>query len=248
MKIGIIGTGHIGKTLVIRLSEAGHQVKVANSRGPQSIEADLLINGAQPATTEEAIADADVVILSIPLMRIPDIAPLIRNLPAETTVVDTSNYYPHRDDRIESIDEGQVESLWVTEALGRPVVKAWNAIGSHSFAAKSSPVNSVDRIAIPVAADNEEHKEIGMMLVQQTGFDAKYSGTLAESWRQQPGSPSYCTDLTYEELGPALTTAEKNRLPKRRDIAIEAILERMGDSKTNPSADYLVSLNRVLFM
>lgn len=82
MKIGIIGTGHIGKTLVIRLSEAGHQVKVANSRGPQSIEADLLINGAQPATTEEAIADADVVILSIPLMRIPDIAPLIRNLPA----------------------------------------------------------------------------------------------------------------------------------------------------------------------
>ena len=137
MKIGIIGTGHIGKTLVIRLSEAGHQVKVANSRGPQSIEADLLINGAQPATTEEAVADADVVILSIPLMRIPDIAPLIRKLPAKTIVVDTSNYYPLRDDRIESIDEGQVESLWVTEILGRSVVKAWNAIGSHSFAEKS---------------------------------------------------------------------------------------------------------------
>ena len=248
MKIGIIGTGHIGKTLVIRLSEAGHQVKVANSRGPESIEADLLINGAQPATTEDAIADVDIVILSIPLIKIPDIVPLIRKLPANTVVVDTSNYYPHRDDRIESIDEGQVESLWVTEVLGRPVVKAWNAIGSHSFATKSSPVNSADRIAIPVAADNEEHKEIGMMLVQQTGFDAKYSGTLVESWRQQPGSPSYCTDLTYEELGPALATAEKNRLPKRRDIAIEAILERMGDSKTNPDADYLVSLNRILFM
>jgi len=248
MKIGIIGTGHIGKTLVIRLSESGHHVKVANSRGPESIEADLLINGAQPATTEDTLADADVVILSIPLARIPDIAPLIRKLPAKTTVVDTSNYYPHRDDRIESIDDGQVESLWVTEVLGRPVVKAWNAIGSHSFAGKSSPVNSVNRIAIPVAADNEEHKEIGMMLVQQTGFDAKYSGTLAESWRQQPGSPSYCTDLTYDELGTALSRAEKNRLPKRRDIAIEAISERIGDSKINPEADYLVRLNRILFM
>lgn len=248
MKIGIIGTGHIGKTLVIRLSEAGHQVKVANSRGPESIEADLLIHGAQPATTEDAITDAEVVILSIPLVRIPDIAPLIKKLPVNTIVVDTSNYYPHRDGRIKNIDEGQVESLWVTEVLGRPVVKAWNAIGSHSFAAKSSSANSVDRIAIPVAADNEEHKEIGMMLVQQTGFDAKYSGTLAESWRQQPGSPSYCTDLTYNELGPALAKAEKNRLPKRRDIAIEVILERMGDSKTNPDADYLVSLNRILFM
>ena len=77
MKIGILGTGHIGKTLVKQLSAAGHDVKVANSRGPETIEADLLSGGAQAVTTQEAVRDVEVVILSIPLNRIPQIAPLI---------------------------------------------------------------------------------------------------------------------------------------------------------------------------
>jgi predicted dinucleotide-binding enzyme len=77
MKIGIIGTGHIGKTLVQKLSAAGHDVKVANSRGPDSIEADVLANGGRAVTAADAVVDVDVVILSIPLSRIPEISPLI---------------------------------------------------------------------------------------------------------------------------------------------------------------------------
>src|SRR5438552_12142708 len=104
MKIGILGVGHIGKTLALKLSAAGHDVKVANSRGPETIEADALATGARAVTTAEALQDVDVAILSIPLNRLPAIAPLVAKLPAETVVMDTSNYYPQRDDKIEAIE------------------------------------------------------------------------------------------------------------------------------------------------
>ncbi len=248
MKIGILGVGHIGKTLTQRLSAAGHDVKVANSRGPHTIEADALSSGGRAVTAAEAVADVDVVILSIPLIRLPQVAALIAAVPADTAVIDTSNYYPARDGRIEAVDAGQAESLWVTEQLGRPIAKAWNAIGSHSFAAKDRPAGSPGRIAIPVAADRDQDRQAAMALVEDTGFDAFDAGTLADSWRQQPGAPCYCTDLTREEMPDALTAAEAERLPRRRDLAVAAIQERVGDATTNPDAEYGVRLNRVLFM
>ena len=248
MNIGILGTGHIGKTLSRKLSAAGHDVKVANSRGPETIEADVLAFGARAVSTAQAVEDVDVVILSIPLNRLPSIAPPIANLPAETVVIDTSNYYPGRDSRIDAIEAGQVESLWVVEQLGRPIVKAWNSIGSDSFAKKGKPAGSPDRIALPVAADRETDRLVGMALVEDTGFDAFDAGTLAESWRQQPGAPGYCTDLTAEELPAALASAEAARLPKRRDLAVAAIIERVGNSTTNPDAEYGVRLSRALYM
>ncbi|HYG27607.1 MAG TPA: NAD(P)-binding domain-containing protein [Caulobacteraceae bacterium] len=248
MKIGILGTGHIGKTLVRKLSAAGHDVKVANSRGPDTIEPDVLASGGRAVTAEEAVVNVDVVILSIPLNRLPGIAPLIASVPAETVVIDTSNYYPARDGRIEAIEDGQVESLWVAEQLGRPIVKAWNAIGSDSFARKGKPAGSPDRIAIPVAADIDKDRKVGMVLVEDTGFDAFDAGTLADSWRQQPAAPCYCTDLTREEMPAAHAAAERVRLPKRRDLAVAAIVERVGDGTTNPDAEYLVRLNRALYM
>jgi 8-hydroxy-5-deazaflavin:NADPH oxidoreductase len=223
-------------------------VKVANSRGPDTIEPDVLASGGRAATAAEAVADVDVVILSIPLNRLPGIAPLIAAVPADTVIIDTSNYYPARDGRIEAIEAGQVESLWVSEELGRPVVKAWNAIGSDSFARKGKPAGSPDRIAIPVAADADRDRKVGMALVEDTGFDAFDAGTLAGSWRQQPGAPCYCTDLTREEMPAAHAAAERARLPKRRDLAVVAIQERVGDAGTNPDAEYLVRLNRALYM
>ena len=248
MKIGILGTGHIGKTLVQKLSAAGHDVKVANSRGPETIEADVLAYGGRAVTAAEAVEGVDVVILSIPLNRLPGIAPLISGVPAETVVIDTSNYYPQRDGTIEAIEAGQVESLWVSEQLGRPIAKAWNAIGSDSFARKGKPAGSPGRIAIPVAADSKRDRKVAMALVEDTGLDAVDAGTLDESWRQQPGAPGYCTDLTREEMPAALAAAERARLPKRRDLVVAAIQERVGDATTNPDAEYGVRLNRALCM
>src|SRR3954470_1301010 len=248
MKIGILGVGHIGKTLALKLSAAGHDVKVANSRGPETIEADVLASGAHAVSSAEAVQEADVVILSIPLNRLPGVAPLVANLPAETVVIDTSNYYPFRDDKIDAIEAGQVESLWVAEQLGRPVVKAWNSIGSDSFARKGTASGSPGRIALSVAADREADRKAGMQLVEDTGFDACDAGPLAEAGRQQPGAPCYCTDLTEEELPNALASAERARLPKRRDLSIAAIQERVGDGTTNPDSEYAVRLTRALFL
>ena len=132
----------------------------------------MLALGARAVSTAQAVEDVDVVILSIPLNRIPTIAPLIANLPAETVVIDTSNYYPHRDDKIDAIEAGQVESLWVAQQLGRPIAKAWNAIGSGSFATLGKPAGSPDRIALPVAADREKDRSVAMALVEDTGLDA----------------------------------------------------------------------------
>lgn len=248
MKIGILGVGHIGKTLARTLAAAGHAVKVANSRGPETIAAGVLATGARAVLAEQAIEDIDVLILSIPLNRIPATAALVARLPLEAVVIDTSNYYPARDTRVEPIEAGQVESIWVAEALRRPVVKAWNAIGSDSFARKGTAPGTPGRIAIPVAADRDADRKVGMALVEDTGFDAVDAGLLADSWRQQPGAPAYCTDLSREEMPAALAAAGRSRLPARRDLAVAAFVERLGDGTTNPDAEYGVRLSRALFM
>jgi predicted dinucleotide-binding enzyme len=161
-------------------------------------------------------------------------------------VIDTSNYYPLRDGHITELDEGQTESLWVSEHYGRPVVKAWNAITSQSFAEHASAPGTPDRIAIAVAGDDPAAKETAMSLVEATGFEAFDSGSLAESWRQQPGTPAYCTDRTAAELPAALTKADATRSPKRRDLAIAAVTER-GEAEGSVSAAYLVALNRAIY-
>jgi len=248
IQIAVLGTGYIGKTLSRKLSTAGYRVKVANSRGPETIGADVLETGAEAMDAASAIKDAQVVILSIPMARLANIAPLIRSLPQSVILADTSNYYPHRDGMIDTFSDGQVESLWVAHLLNRPVVKAWNAIGSDSLATKGSLEGTVGRISIPVAGDIEAHRRRVMELVSDTGFAPFDAGILDDSWRQQPGAPCYCTDLTYDEMGPALGATEQARLPARRDIAVTAIQERMGDNKTNPDARYIVRLHRAIFM
>lgn len=248
MKIGIVGAGNIGKTLSRTLSAAGHDVKVANSRGPETVDPVALSTGARAVDAVDAVRDVEVIILSMPFNRVPAFASTLSAAPADAVVIDTSNYYPHRDERIGAIDDGEVESVWLAEQIGRPIIKAWNAIGSASLADKGAPAGTTGRIAIPVAADDPDARALAMTLVDQTGFDGFDAGPLSESWRQQPGAPCYCTDLTSEQMGHALAAAEKDRLPKRRDISIAAIAERVGDGTTNPDSDYAVRLTRAIFM
>jgi len=125
LKVGILGTGNIGKTLARKLAAASHDVKVANSRGPETIDAETLATGAKRVTAAEVVQGVDVVILSTPPKALISIASLVTKLPDETVIMDTSNYHPFRDGRIAASDAGQAESLWVVEQLGRPIVKAW---------------------------------------------------------------------------------------------------------------------------
>lgn len=139
MKIGIIGTGHIGSTLARKLSAAGNSVKVANSRGPETIAPEVLSTGARAVSAAEAVTDTDVVILSIPLSRVPGIAPLIAGVAPDTVVVDTSNYYPGRDGKIPAIEDGMAESVWVAEQLGRPVVRLGTRSAPDPWPRTASP-------------------------------------------------------------------------------------------------------------
>lgn len=247
MKIGIIGAGHIGKTLLRKLSAAGHDVKVANSRGPETIDPDALSAGGRAVTASEAVRDVQVVILSVPFARNPDLAPLLSALSPETVVIDTSNYYPFRDGQITAIDGGQVESVWVAEHLNWPVAKAWNSIGADSLANKGQTAGGPDRIALPIAADRAADRAVAMALVEETGFAAVDAGDLADSWRQQPGAPCYCTNLTRDELVDGLATADASRSPKRRDLAIAVVMERIGGTPTAPDAEFSTRLNRAIF-
>jgi len=247
MKIGIIGSGYIGSTLTQKLSEAGHDVRIADARGKDHIPENLRNVGATIVDAKEVFRDVDVAILSIPLTFLPTIKDIVATVPANATLIDTSNYYPARDQKIEKIEQGKVESVWVRDLFGRNVVKTWNAMGSDSLARFGKPSGTEGRLALPVAGDDADHKQVAIRLLDQIGFDAVDSGSLADSWRHQPGAPAYCTDLTAGELQEALNTAEKPRLPARRDLAVAAIMERVGDGTTNPDAAFLVRLNRALY-
>ncbi|MCJ1674510.1 MULTISPECIES: NADPH-dependent F420 reductase [unclassified Rathayibacter] len=246
MKIGIIGAGMIGTTLAQRLGEAGHDVGIANSRGPSTISAAALSGGAKAVEARDAPLLADVLIVTVPISRIPDLAPLVRAAPAGAVIIDTGNYYPLRDGRIAELESGQVESLWVQEQLGRPVLKAWNAITSQSFSEHATAAGTPDRIAIPVAGDDPDGKRLAMTLVEETGFDAFDAGPLADSWQQQPGTPAYCTERTAAELPGSLAAADAARSPRRRDLAIAVVTER-AEAEGSISADYLVRLNRAIY-
>jgi 8-hydroxy-5-deazaflavin:NADPH oxidoreductase len=247
MKIGLLGAGSMGRTLARTLAGAGHEVIVANSRGPHTIAPDVLETGARPATAEDAVRDADVVILSMPHTGFEKVRRLVAALPEEVVVIDTSNYFPQRDGVNPAIEAGRVESEWIQEYFSRPIVKAWNAIGTVPFAEHGRPRGHPSRVALPVAGDRARDREVAMALLDDTGFDAYDAGTLADSWRQQPGSPVYCTNLIYGDVGAALAAAERGRLPRRRDLSVAIFAERFGPG-INPDADTIIRISRALQM
>jgi predicted dinucleotide-binding enzyme len=218
MKIGIIGAGNIGSTLTRRLTALGHDVTVANSRGPETLAGLAAETGAKAVPVTEAVKDRDVVIVTIPQKEIPNLpAGLFRGADERMVVVDTGNYYPRqRDGRIDGIEAGMTESRWVAQQLGRPVVKAFNTIYAKHLLELGQPPGTPGRIALPVAGDDEAAKAIVLRLVDELGFDAVDAGSLDESWRQQPGTPVYGTDLDAAGLRRGLSEAKKERGPDWR--------------------------------
>jgi predicted dinucleotide-binding enzyme len=214
MKIGIIGAGNIGSALAARFTELGHEVAVANSRGPDTLRQLEAETGAAAVTVPEAARGKDVVVVTIPEKNISELPEdLFDGAGEELVVIDTGNYYPRqRDGRIEPIEAGMPESVWVSRQLGRSVVKAFNNIYAKHLRDHGRPPGSPDRIALPVAGDDPEPKAVVMSLVDELGFDAVDAGTLDESWRQQPGTPVYATDFDADGVRRALSEASPDRL------------------------------------
>jgi predicted dinucleotide-binding enzyme len=220
MKIGIIGAGHIGGTLTRRLTALGHQVSVANSRGPQTLTDLAEETGATPVTSSDAARGNDLVVVTIPEGRVPELpADLFADTPDDVVVVDTGNYYPQRDGRIAEIEEGMPESRWVANRVGRPVIKAFNNIYARDLMEAGKPAGSPDRIALPDAGDDDAAKGVVMRLIDELGFDAVDAGGLDESWRQQPGTPVYTTNLDADGVRRALAEASPQRPAEFRAAA-----------------------------
>jgi predicted dinucleotide-binding enzyme len=156
MKIGIIGAGEIGGTLTRRLTALGHQVSVANSRGPESLAELAAETGAKAVPVEEAARFGEVVVVTIPEKNIPNLPrDLFASTPDTVVVVDTGNYYPRqRDGRIDGIEAGLTESRWVAQQLNRPMIKAFNNIYAEHLLKLGKPKGKPGRIALPVAGDD----------------------------------------------------------------------------------------------
>ena len=203
MNIGIIGAGHIGSALAVRLTSLGHSVYIANSRGPETLTDVAQKTGAIPVTAREAARHGEIIVVTIPLKNIPDLPlDLFEGVRANVPVIDTSNYYPLlRDGQLPELESGDLtESEWVQQHLGRPVVKVFNNIYAVHLEQKGQPAGTPGRISLPVAGDDAATKQKVMALVDELGFDAVDNGSLHESWRQQPGTPSYGADLPAADL------------------------------------------------
>src|SRR3954454_9789313 len=164
MHIGIIGAGNIGGTLTRRFSQLGHTVTVANSRGPDTLSDLARETGATAATVRDAARGQDVVIVTIPQIKVPDLPDnLFEGVPPEVVVVDTGNYYPQqRDGRIDAIEDGMPESRWVEKQIGRPVIKAFNNIYAAHLMSNGTSPGTPGRTALPVSGDDDEAKRTVM--------------------------------------------------------------------------------------
>jgi 8-hydroxy-5-deazaflavin:NADPH oxidoreductase len=187
------GAGQIGGTLTRRLTALGHQVVVANSRGPETLSDLAAETGATAVSVPEAVRGVDLVVVTIPEKNISDLPPgLFAATPDRVVVIDTGNYYPRqRDGRIEAIEAGLPESQWVAQQLGRPVIKAFNNIYARHLLELGRPKGAAGRIALPVAGDDAAAKAIVLKLVDELGFDAVDAGGLDElRWRSSTASSS----------------------------------------------------------
>src|SRR6267154_708852 len=225
MNIGLIGPGDIGSVIVRKLRDAGYSVKMANARGPESLKDLAAKTRAIPVLVEQVVQDVDMLFIVVPQKSIPELPKgLLDKAKKETIVIDVGNYYPFRDGRIDEIENGLTESVWVERQIGRPVVKVLNTIIAMALAEAGRPTGSRDRVALPISGDNPKAKEIVAQLLDRSGFDSVDAGTIAESWRQQPGTPVYCTNPTKEELQLWLKNVDRSSLATNRERGLKAYL------------------------
>src|SRR4029077_5820072 len=218
MRIGVIGAGSMGKILACHLAKRGHHVSIANSRGPETLTALAAEIDATPVSVVDAARAGEIVIIAIPTKAVADLPrALFANVPGRLLSIDIGNYHPElRDGRIAAIDRGLLDSQWVAQQIGRPVIKAFNNILAKSLLEKGVARGTKGRIALSVAGDSLDAKARVLRLVDDLGFDPVDGGDLDNSWRQQPGTPAYCQDLEATALRRALTEADRSRIAEYR--------------------------------
>lgn len=198
MNIGIIGAGNIGGTLAELFARAGHRVALSNSRGPETLQDRVAELGPNVTamTSEDAATFGEVVLEAVPFGKYGE-------LPAEALkgkiVISASNYYPNRDGDIDLSNTTQT-GLVARHLSSSRVVKAFNTIFWQHLRDQGDPsLPTTQRRAIFIAGDDAEAKGVVTGLIEELGFAAVDTGTLAESAVQEPGSAVYTKDVTADE-------------------------------------------------
>ena len=208
--IGLIGAGNIGQAVARLAVDHGYDVVLSNSRGPETLAAvvDGLGPRAQADTSTGAATRGDIVVVTVPLKAYQDVPvePL-----AGKVVIDTNNYYPERDGRIAGLDGKTTTSasLLQEHLPSSKVVKAFNHIQSAHLTEHASDAGTADRRALTIAGDDAEAKATVTTLIDELGFDVVDAGSLADSWRIEPGTPGYGPRLDSAGMGEALAAATR---------------------------------------
>ena len=211
MKIGIVGAGHIGGTLATLFTRAGHEVALANSRDPRTLADTVAALGpnAHAATAADAAAFGELVAIAVPLRAYSALPP---EPFAGKIVVDANNYYAQRDGQIPELDSKAATS---TELLARHlpdarVLKAFNTIYYEHLLERGRPdAPAADRYAIPIAGDDAGAKAVLTGLIDEIGFSAVDTGTLAGSWRQEPDTPVYGAEVQPDQAVALIAQARR---------------------------------------
>lgn len=246
MKIGIIGTGALGGTIAKKLVAAGHEIKATNASQEHELAKIAAGLGVTATNIRDVVRNVDAVFISIPTYAITALPNnIFEEIPDDVIVIDTCNYYPFRDGVMEEFSNGKLESVWVAEQLGRPVVKAFNNLLAYTLEHEGKAKGEKGRIAMAISGNDQGAKEIVSGLINDAGFDAIDAGSLSESWRHQPGMPAYCTELNAVDLRQALADADdiKAHAAYLRDLTTSKLIEK----NTVPSHEEMLDVIRSLF-
>jgi predicted dinucleotide-binding enzyme len=214
-RLAVLGAGHVGPVIARLAIAAGYPVAIATSGDPDDIAliTELVIPGARPRWASDAIADADIMVLAIPLHRFAELDP---GLLAGKVVVDAMNYWPASDGVLTAFEDGSAHSRGSSEIVaerlaGSAVVKALNHIGYHELEDRARPAGAPDRRAAGLAGDDPAAVAAVAELTSRLGYDPVRLGGLRAGRVLQPGGPVFGQVLTLPEFERAVYEEARSR-------------------------------------
>jgi len=199
--IGIIGAGRLGTAIARQTLKAGYTVRIANSRGPDSLGLMLgvLLPGALASSVDETITHSEVIILAIPLNQYVTLQPALFN---GKVVIDAMNYWPPTEGEIpEFMEEGVTSSEYIQRYLScAKVIKTLNHTAYHELEQHSLPEGSADRRAVALVGNDVAAKQVVEKIISDIGFDPVDLGELAHGHKFQPDTPLFNARYSADDL------------------------------------------------
>jgi 8-hydroxy-5-deazaflavin:NADPH oxidoreductase len=207
-RIAVLGAGHVGPVIARIALDAGFEVAIATSGSPQNLEliTQVVMPGVQARWAADAVARADLVVLSIPLHRFPALDP---GLLAGKLVVDAMNYWAPADGVVPMFEDQELSSSEIVQRRIplSTVVKSLNQIAYQDLEDGRRPAGSPDRHAIGVAGDDSDAAKLVGDVIDRIGYDPILLGSLRAGQVLQPGGPVFGAVLTPSEFERAIHAA-----------------------------------------